>query len=194
MIAFINRRLTVITFMLAVSSGIYSGVKLQQYYALQSAGLISDPEAVEVSVNTVQRGIRSSNKHISEHITKAAIQHDLERSALSCILYVESSYNLNAISSTNYYGIGQINNIAWPEFNEQLLLTDLAYSINAAAHVLSYYKQLKQDEEPISYYCRYNVGPGPLTGSSKALNRNKACMAYLDKFRTCHTSNPFIGL
>jgi hypothetical protein len=191
MIKVINKSLAAITAILAVSSGSYFGLQIGLYIKNVPKQPII---ASETALNRVTRGIEGDNALISEHITEAAVAHNLERTALSCILKIESFYQLNAVSTTNDWGIGQINGTAWPEFNQQLLLTDLSYSINAAATVLAYYKQLKQAEEPITYYCRYNVGPGPLTGSERALKRNRACMVYLEKFRACHASLPFEGL
>lgn len=114
-------------------------------------------------------------------VHKTAVAHNLDPADFLCVLKIESSLKLNSISDTGDYGIGQINIKTWKQFEPERLLKDLQYSLNASASILSYYKQLKAQEEPETWVCRYNVGPGSLQRSS----RYEACQAYLNKFFKC---------
>lgn len=72
----------------------------------------------------------------------------------------ESSYRLSAKNpECGDYGIGQINHKTIKSLNldEKKLLSDLTYSVEAAAIVLSHFKRY-QKREPDTWYCRYNVG------------------------------------
>lgn len=57
------------------------------------------------------------------------------------------------------FGIGQINHttIKGYKFNQKKLMTDLEYSVEAAAIVLSSFKPFEK-KEPKTWVCRYNVG------------------------------------
>lgn len=120
---------------------------------------------------------------ISDLITAAATTYKLERRLLSCLYFVESTYRLNVVSTTHDYGIGQINRSTAAGFKMDIprLTADLAYSIDRSAFVLSHYQQLKRAEEPATWVCRYNVGPGPLTKKG----RGGACAAYLQRIGRC---------
>ena len=122
---------------------------------------------------------------ISSLITASAAKYNVERRLLSCLYFVESTYRLNVISATHDYGIGQINRSTAAGFNMDLgrLTTDLAYSIDRSAYVLSHYQSLKRSDEPRQWICRYNVGPGPLTKKG----RGGACEAYLQRINQCRT-------
>lgn len=124
---------------------------------------------------------------LSKLITAAAVKYKLERRLLSCLYFVESTYTLNVISRTRDHGIGQINVHTAKGFKMDiaLLTTDLAYSVDRSAFILNHYRQLKQAEEPRTWICRYNVGPGPLTKRG----RGGACETYLERINRCRVSN-----
>lgn len=125
--------------------------------------------------------------NIGELITAAAAKYKLERTLLSCLYFVESTYRLNVVSRTKDHGIGQINEATAKGFKMDVskLTVDLAYSIDRSAFILAHYKQLKKADEPRTWICRYNVGPGPLTKKG----RGGACEAYLERINKCRTSN-----
>ena len=127
-----------------------------------------------------------SQKNLSLKITAAATKYGLDRSILSCVLKIESTYNYKAVSSTRDHGIGQINEATAKGFRIDVkrLTSDRAYSVDRAAYVLAHYMQLKKADEPATWMCRYNVGPGPLTGRNRGAN----CVAYLERLNPCITS------
>mgnify|MGYP007100052904 CR=1 FL=1 len=137
-------------------------------------------------VNTVASE-RYRSKTISELITMAAQDHKVDRTYLSCLLKIESDYRYKVISSTNDHGIGQINAKTARIFNFNLsrLTTDLEYSIDRAAYMLSYYQWLKKYDEGRTWVCRYNVGSGSLTRGNIA----EKCEAYLERFYACTTGD-----
>ena len=116
-------------------------------------------------------------------ITDAAKKHNLDRTYLSCLLKIESEYRITAVSKTHDIGIGQINAHTAESFGMDIkrLTTDINYSVDKAAYMLAYYKWLK-GEESRTWPCRYNVGPGPLSGY-----RAIACENYLERFYACTT-------
>ncbi len=83
----------------------------------------------------------ANNDIITELISKASTKHKLERRLLSCLYYVESSYRVNVISNTEDYGIGQINGVTARalKIDTYRLVTDLAYSVDQSAAILSHY-------------------------------------------------------
>ena len=127
---------------------------------------------------------------VPELITIAAETHKVEREHLSCILKIESEYRLNVVSNTRDHGIGQINERTAAGFKMDLnkLTTDLEYSIDKSAYMLSYYQWLKRHEEPRQWVCRYNVGPGPLTKAS----RGAKCEEYLERFNGCLAKGEYL--
>lgn len=115
-------------------------------------------------------------------INDTAALYGLDKQLFHCVLHVESGKRLGAINEvTGDYGIGQINSRSWKKFDTNRLTTDLEYSLKAAAEVLSFYKQLKQADEPRQWACRYNVGPGPFNKRNRAAN----CETYLQKLANC---------
>lgn len=72
------------------------------------------------------------------------------------------------------FGIGQINYKTIKNFNfdQKKLLSDMTYSVEAAAIVLADFKRF-QKKEPNTWYCRYNVG-------TRGLDRIRpACQKYI---------------
>ncbi len=149
--------------------------------------------AVSVYTHEALSSEKSSNSKeaIASLITKYATKYDLDRTQLSCLFKIESSYRLNVISKTRDHGIGQINERTATnlKMNVKKLTNNLEYSIERSAHMLAYYKWLKQDEEPRQWPCRYNVGPGPLTKRG----RGAACENYLERFYGC-TTGTLVGV
>ena len=140
----------------------------------------------------VRKPERSTAKKISTLITKYAKKYKLERTYLSCLYKIESSYILNTVSKTHDHGIGQINErtAIMLKMNVEKLTTDLEYSIDKSAGMLAYYKWLKALDEPRTWVCRYNIGPGPL----ELKNRSSLCEDYLAKFYKCTTSKTLVGV
>jgi soluble lytic murein transglycosylase-like protein len=115
-------------------------------------------------------------------INATAASYGLDKQLFHCVLQVESNKRLGAVNElTGDYGIGQINSKSWRKFDTNRLTTDLQYSLNASAEVLSFYRQLKQQDEPRQWACRYNVGPGDLTQGKRGYN----CEVYLEKLTSC---------
>lgn len=102
---------------------------------------------------------KSRASHIAFVIDALADKYRVPANVIAAIAMVESSYRLNAINKkSSDYGIMQVNqyNIKAYNFNRQLLLTDLAYSIEAGVIVFKwFYKTYHTLEEAVK---RYNCG------------------------------------
>lgn len=74
------------------------------------------------------------------------------------------------------FGIAQIHHksIARLHLDKSMLLSNLEYSVDAGAKILSSVLKFKT-KEPKSWFCRYNAG----TGSFK--NIKKTCLSYKSK-------------
>lgn len=95
---------------------------------------------------------------LAKTLTKYAKKHNVKVELLAAILMQESRYNVRAINhKSKDYGIGQINKrtIANFNFDQTKILTDVEYSVEAAAIVLADFKRMygKKDSQ---YWTRYN--------------------------------------
>ena len=130
-------------------------------------------------VKRVQNQIKKNSPKISKEYSKTLAKTILEKSKkhgvsptiLAAVLMQESSYRISAknfrcgISVTTGeqdcvvvdYGIGQINHKTIKNFNfdETRLLSDLEYSVEAAAIVLADFKRMYGHKEE-EYWTRYN--------------------------------------
>lgn len=123
----------------------------------------------------------NTKQEINLEITKAALKHKLDPKLLNCILQVESNHDLTRISNTGDYGIGQVHIKSWKKFNSLQLTTNLNYSINASAEILSFYKQGFSPNETRTWPCRYNIGGIMLSKG----NAGYRCELYLSKLNKC---------
>lgn len=137
------------------------------------------PELVKV-LKQINRNNPKLPKQYSIEISKTILskskKYGISPRVLAAILMQESSYKLNAtgikcgISITTGekdcvaidFGIGQINHKTIKDYNfdQKKLMTDVVYSIDASAKVLSHFKRFQKSEP--NWYCRYNVGTGGL--------------------------------
>lgn len=111
----------------------------------------------------------------------AGLRYGLDPHLLVAIGFVESRFFVGAINKkSNDFGLMQVNayNIKAMKLDKQRLLSDIDYSINAGAAILSYFKRRYAKGQPKTWYCRYNVGVRPLKG---ALFR--ICKSYYRKVR-----------
>jgi len=94
-------------------------------------------------------------KELATIIDKISIRYELNSKKLVAIFMQESSLRLNIKSTTKDYSIGQIHvsNIKRLGFDKKLLLTDLEYSIEATAIILS---ELKSTYNENDYWTRYH--------------------------------------
>ncbi len=147
-----------------------------------TAYFVDQLNRVPLQVPAVLPEVEESVNKLDKLIDDVAVSYGLDKQLFHCILQVESNKQLGAINSvTGDYGIGQINSKSWKKFDTAKLTTNMEYSLKAAAEVLSFYKQLKQADEPRQWACRYNVGPGDLTQRNRGLN----CELYLEKLAKC---------
>jgi len=139
------------------------------------------PLQVPVVLPELEEQVKQPNK-LDKLIDDVAASYGLDKQLFHCVLTVESNKRLGAVNDvTGDYGIGQINARSWRKFDINRLTTDMEYSLRASAEVLSFYKQLKQQDEPRQWACRYNVGPGSLTQGNRGYN----CELYLEKLTNC---------
>ncbi len=127
---------------------------------------------------------------LSDVIYKASKRHNIPSKIFTAILMQESAYKLDAKNCTSGklvenklvtnkkkkvcsdFGIAQIYYTTAEAYNfdENLLLTDLEYSVNAGAKVLSWFKETYAADE-YYWWTRYNCGTKP------SVNR-KTCRKY----------------
>lgn len=123
---------------------------------------------------------------LSNHIWKASRKYDIPADIYTAILMQESSYNIKAkncvqgfaedqsdlIKVCVDFGISQVNihNIQAYELDYNRLLTDLEYSVEAGAMILSWFAKTYKEKEPESWYCRYNTGTGKKEQIREACN------------------------
>ena len=135
---------------------------------------------VQIMRNTGEKPPHDPFK-LAASFEKVAKKYGLDPLLLSAMAAVESGYFVGAINSrTADYGIMQINarNIKHYKFSKERLLTDVPYSIEAGAIVLSWFKAKYAHKEK-NWFCRYNVGVRKLEG---ALGR--ICKSYASKVRS----------
>lgn len=127
---------------------------------------------------------------LTNTISKASEAHEVDRSLLSCILKTESNYDLGAVSSTQDFGIGQINSIsiAQHKLDKHKLLTDLEYSIDASAKLLKGLQTRLKDEYERQWPCAYNIGVSGLLRGRKGA----ACEEYLERINSCLKSGDYL--
>lgn len=98
-------------------------------------------------------------KSISIMVVEASDKFNIDHNLYAAILMQESRYKLSAINHRSQdYGIAQINinTINAFKLSKQKLLTDLHYSINSGALVLSDFKKRHSNKEEY-YWTRYNA-------------------------------------
>jgi len=102
-----------------------------------------------------------NKKYLAEVIVKHAKLNNVRPRILTAILMQESGFKVNAVSKENKdFGIGQIYHTTLKSygFNKQKLLTDIDYSVAAAAIVLGDMKKMKHKVDGDDYFVRYNCG------------------------------------
>lgn len=95
---------------------------------------------------------------LAKAIYAVSSKHHVNPIKISAILRQECGYKLKCINAISKdYGIGQINHKTIKAFNfdKQKLLTDLNYSVEAAAIVLSDFKKRYAHKEK-DFWTRYN--------------------------------------
>ena len=105
-----------------------------------------------------------NNKYVSQltvAIYSSARKYNLSPRLLAAIMGLESNYNLMAYNSkTDDLGLMQINryNIKAYKFDAKRLMTDIQYSVDAGAKILSWFAKTYRKKEPNIWMSRYNVG------------------------------------
>jgi len=97
---------------------------------------------------------------VAQSIRASAIKHKVKAEKLFAILAQESKFRVGAINKKSHdYGIGQINHrtIEAFGFDQQRLLTDVAYSVEASATVLADFKK-RHGKREANFWSRYNSG------------------------------------
>lgn len=106
---------------------------------------------------------------LSNIIHHASIKHDIPAKLYTAILRQESTYRLNIVAEGDY-GIAQINIKSHTKYDKKKLLTDLKYSVNAGAEVLSWFNKTYAKDD-VDWYTRYNCGTATTT-------KRKTCQKY----------------
>ena len=133
----------------------------------------------------VLRNTKGSPPHDPLRLARAIVlsseAHSVSPKLLSAILASESGYFVGAINSkTRDYGIGQISitNIRTLKLSKKKLLTDIEYSVDASALILSWFQERYAKKEPKTWFCRYNVGTRRIKGVIKRI-----CVRYVKRVR-----------
>lgn len=125
---------------------------------------------------------------ISNLVYKASKKYNVPPKVYTAMLMQESAYRLNAVSKAcgvldldkyeeacvySDFGMSQINYKTAKKYKMNLteLLTDLEYSINAGAEILSWFHKTYAKREPQMWFTRYNCG------TARNVNRS-TCNAY----------------
>jgi hypothetical protein len=123
---------------------------------------------VDHQIKTLSPKIEIAYKHrLINAVCASAEKHGVPVEVLVALLHVESGFRLGAVNSkTNDFGIAQVNefNIKAFGINKKLLLTDLEYSIDKGAMILSWFHRTYSKRESM-WYARYNVGTRKLRGA-----------------------------
>jgi soluble lytic murein transglycosylase-like protein len=117
---------------------------------------------------------------LSETIVKISKNYEISPRKYAAILMQESAYKLNAVNKTSKdYGIAQINHKTALAFslNVDRLLTDLVYSLEAGAIILSDFKKRHYKKEKEFYFTRYNT-----SNKQKRINYQKLVQRYYEDF------------
>ena len=145
----------------------------------------------EARAGKIKRKIMKMKKNIhpiyastlAKIIVDASWRYDVPENVLTAILMVESGFKLHAMrycrkaKRVTDYGIGQIHiaQIKRKGFDKDRLITDLDYSVKAAASILSWFKK-KYEKKHKFWAARYNCGvKKKITGGT--------CRRYIKKLR-----------
>ena len=95
---------------------------------------------------------------ISEHIVVASNKYNLDKYLLVALMAQESMFNNSKIRHHQDYGILQVNihTARAYRFDLQKITSDLGYSVDSGAKVLSEFKKSYQKKEPKNWWTRYN--------------------------------------
>lgn len=119
-------------------------------------------------------------QELSKLIKKTSKKHEIPAGLFTAILMQESAYNIKAVNRAcgllyngkkaqgeacvaADIGITQINIKTMKSygFDAERLQNELSYSLEAGAIVLKWFKDKYAEEEPQTWFCRYNVGTRP---------------------------------
>lgn len=95
---------------------------------------------------------------VVRELFKAANKYKVSADSLFAIFAQESKFRVNTVNTrTHDYGIGQVNirNIRYYNWDQKRLLSDVAYSVDCAAFMLSGFKRFAK-REPSHWWTRYN--------------------------------------
>jgi soluble lytic murein transglycosylase-like protein len=121
---------------------------------------------------------RDKAGEIDKEIKKVAKEYKLNYELFYAILKVESNLNQKAFNpKTLDYGIAQVNEQTAKLYNLnlKLLKSNRLYNLNAGAKILADLKLKYEKKEPLTWYCRYNIGTGLL------VKKAAKCIKYLNK-------------
>jgi soluble lytic murein transglycosylase-like protein len=113
---------------------------------------------VQIQKNKPKLDIEYTDR-LARALIKYSKKHNVKVELLAAILMQESRYNVGAINhKSKDYGIGQINKktIKNFKFDQTRILTDVEYSVEAAAIVLADFKRMYGKREA-QYWTRYNA-------------------------------------
>ncbi len=134
-------------------------------------GFIANAGSIEQQIQRAAPFMAISDvKALAQNIRISCHKHKVPCDVLTSILATESMFQVGAYNAkTLDYGIAQINikTIKVYKLDKRRLLTDVAYSVDSGALVLSWFYRTYGRREA-SWSCRYNIGTGTLNGTRLA--------------------------
>lgn len=102
------------------------------------------------------------SKKLVKEVVAASKKHEIDPLVYLGVLGVESNFKLNKINQRSKdYGIAQVNwrNVRKFKMNRRRLTTDLKYSVESGAKILSWFQKNYAHES--KWFVRYNCGVNP---------------------------------
>jgi soluble lytic murein transglycosylase-like protein len=130
-----------------------------------------------------QDGIYSDIVPLSEDLQiytyNKCVEYNVPYALVLGLIEQESDFNVNEVSTTNDYGLCQINACNFDFLNEEIGMTDIMdpyQNIESGIYMLSYYHEKYSKDEPWSItLVQYNMGP---SGAKKLFATGKYSTNY----------------
>lgn len=122
---------------------------------------------------------------LQEYITAVCMAADVPVPLVLAIIEVESSFQADAVSETDDYGLMQINKINHEQLSEECGITDFLdpkQNVSAGVYLLSQHLEVT-DGDMVSALMRYNNG---VAGAKKLQSEGIYSTSYTDKVMTAY--------
>lgn len=162
----------VITIFLTI--GVHNQINAKMLMMTDGGTIIQSEEIAEVEESMTEYDIKLS-KELQKYLYDKCIENGLEYELMLAVIRTESNFKSNLISSTNDYGLMQINKCNHKNLKQKLGITDFLnpyQSIDAGVYMLSNLSSKYKDEHQV--LTAYNWGEyGMLRGWKKGTRSSK---------------------